>query len=72
MTVKRRRSPPPRRRARAAGESLRDALVVAHPSYPRVMFASEVPEQAAHPALEEAGRRTFGLLVEAITECPRP
>jgi AcrR family transcriptional regulator len=40
-----------------------------HPSYLRVMFGSEVPDKAAHLALQEAGARTFGLLVEAITEC---
>lgn len=44
-------------------------FALAHPSYLRVMFGSEVPDKAAHPALEEAGRRTFGLLVEAVTEC---
>lgn len=33
------------------------------------MFGSEVPDKAAHPALEEAGTRTFGLLVQAIAEC---
>jgi AcrR family transcriptional regulator len=44
-------------------------FAVAHPSYLRVMFGSEVPDKAAHPALEEAATRTFGLLVQAITEC---
>jgi AcrR family transcriptional regulator len=28
----------------------------------------EVPDKAVHPALHEAGGRTFGLLVEATTE----
>lgn len=44
-------------------------FAVAHPSYLRVMFGSEVPDKAVHPALEEAATRTFGLLVQAITEC---
>jgi AcrR family transcriptional regulator len=44
-------------------------FALAHPSYLRVMFGSEVPDKAAHPALEEAGTRTFGLLMQAITEC---
>ena len=58
----------PVERFRALGVSyVRFALV--HPSYLRVMFGSEVPDKAAHPALEEAGRRTFALLVEAIAEC---
>jgi hypothetical protein len=28
--------------------------------------------ESLRDTLGEAGRRTFGLLVEAITECPRP
>jgi AcrR family transcriptional regulator len=44
-------------------------FALAHPSHLRVMFGAEVPDKAAHPALEEAGRRTFGMLVEAISEC---
>jgi AcrR family transcriptional regulator len=58
----------PAERFRALGVGyVRFAL--AHPSYLRVMFGSEVPDKAVHPALEEAGERTFGLLVQAITEC---
>ena len=58
----------PAERFRALGVGyVRFAL--AHPSYLRVMFGSEVPDKAMHPALQEAGGRTFGLLVEAITEC---
>jgi len=44
-------------------------FALAHPSYLRVMFGSEVPDKAEHPALKEAGERTFALLVRAITEC---
>lgn len=44
-------------------------FALAHPSYLRVMFGSEVPDKAEHPALKEAGERTFALLVQAITEC---
>lgn len=44
-------------------------FALAHPSYLRVMFGSEVPDKAAHPGLKEAGERTFALLVQAITEC---
>ena len=43
-------------------------FALAHPSYLRVMFGAEVPDKAMHPGLQEAGGRTFGLLVEAITE----
>jgi AcrR family transcriptional regulator len=57
----------PRQRLRALGIGyVRFAL--AHPSYLRVMFGSEVPDKAAHPALKEAGDRTFALLVQAIAE----
>ena len=44
-------------------------FALAHPSYLRVMFGSEVPDKAEHPALKAAGERTFTLLVQAITEC---
>lgn len=44
-------------------------FALAHPSYLRVMFGSEVPDKAAHPALETAATHTFGLLVQAIAEC---
>jgi AcrR family transcriptional regulator len=44
-------------------------FALAQPSYLRVMFGSEVPDKAEHPALKEAGERTFALLVQAITEC---
>jgi AcrR family transcriptional regulator len=44
-------------------------FALAHPSYLRVMFGSEVPDKAVHPGLKEAGERTFALLVQAITEC---
>jgi AcrR family transcriptional regulator len=44
-------------------------FALAHPSYLRVMFGSEVPDKAAHPTLKEAGERTFQLLVQAIVEC---
>ncbi|HUP35457.1 MAG TPA: TetR/AcrR family transcriptional regulator [Candidatus Limnocylindria bacterium] len=44
-------------------------FALAHPSYLRVMFGSEVPDKAEHPALKAAGERTFALLVQAITEC---
>ena len=44
-------------------------FAMAHPSYLRVMFGSEVPDKAEHPALAAAGDRTFTLLVQAIEEC---
>ena len=44
-------------------------FAVAHPSYLRVMFGSEVSDKAVHPALEAAATHTFDLLVQAITEC---
>lgn len=44
-------------------------FAVAHPSYLRVMFGSEVPDKSVHPGLEESATRTFALLVQAITEC---
>ena len=44
-------------------------FALAHPSYLRVMFGSEVPDKAEHPALKAAGERTFTLLVQAITDC---
>jgi AcrR family transcriptional regulator len=57
----------PRQRLRALGLGyVRFAL--AHPSYLRVMFGSEVPDKAAHPTLKAAGDRTFELLVQTITE----
>lgn len=44
-------------------------FALAHPSYLRVMFGSEVPDKAEHPTLAAAGDRTFTLLVLAIEEC---
>ena len=44
-------------------------FALAHPSYLRVMLGWEVPDKAAHPALKEAGARTFDLLVQAIADC---
>lgn len=44
-------------------------FALAHPSYLRVMFGSEVPDKAVHPGLKEAGERTFAMLVQAITDC---
>ena len=44
-------------------------FALAHPSYLRVMFGSEVPDKAEHPALKAAGERTFTMLVQAIAEC---
>ena len=44
-------------------------FALAHPSYLRVMFGSEVPDKAEHPALKAAGERTFTLLIQAIAEC---
>ena len=44
-------------------------FALAHPSYLRVMFGSEVPDKAEHPSLKAAGERTFTLLVQAIAEC---
>ena len=44
-------------------------FALAHPSYLRVMFGSEVPDKAVHPGLKEAGERTFALLVQAIMDC---
>jgi AcrR family transcriptional regulator len=57
----------PRERLRALGVAyVRFAL--AHPAYLRVMFGSEVPDKGAHPALKEAGDRTFEMLVQGIRE----
>src|SRR5262245_46366279 len=57
----------PRERLRELGVGyVRFAL--AHPSYLRVMFGSEVPDKSIHPALKEAGDRTFDLLVHAIAD----
>lgn len=39
-----------------------------HPSYLRVMFGPEVPEKSAHPALNEAAEKSFGLLVAVIAD----
>ena len=62
------RTPDPAERFRALGIGyVRFAL--AQPSYLRVMFGSEVPDKAEHPALKEAGERTFALLVQAIVDC---
>jgi AcrR family transcriptional regulator len=60
--------------ARNPRERLRDLGVgyvrfaLRHPSYLRVMFGSEVADKAAHPALKEAGDRTFELLVQAVAD----
>lgn len=62
------RSAAPAERFRALGVGYVH-FAVAHPSYLRVMFGSEVPDKAVHPALEAAATHTFGLLVQAITEC---
>jgi AcrR family transcriptional regulator len=57
----------PARRLQALGIGyVRFAL--AHPSYLRVMFGSEVPDKSVHPGLKEAADRTFGFLVQAITD----
>jgi AcrR family transcriptional regulator len=57
----------PRQRLRALGLGyVRFAL--AHPSYLRVMFGSEVPDKTTYPSLKEAGDRTFALLVQTITD----
>lgn len=58
----------PRERLHALGVGYVQ-FALAHPSYLRVMFGSEVPDKAAHPALKEAGARTFDLLVQAIADC---
>lgn len=44
-------------------------FALAHPSYLRVMFGSEVPDKAMHPGLKEAGERTFAMLIQAIADC---
>ena len=62
------RSAAPAERFRALGVGYVH-FAVAHPSYLRVMFGSEVSDKAVHPALEAAATHTFGLLVQAITEC---
>jgi AcrR family transcriptional regulator len=57
----------PRQRLRALGLGyVRFAL--AHPSYLRVMFGSEVPDKTTYPSLKEAADRTFALLVQTITD----
>ena len=58
----------PRERLHALGVGYVQ-FALAHPSYLRVMFGSEVPDKAAHPALKEAGARTFDLLVQTIADC---
>ena len=60
--------PDPRARLHALGIGYVQ-FALAHPSYLRVMFGSEVPDKAAHPGLKEAGARTFDLLVQAIADC---
>ncbi len=61
------RAPGPRERLRDLGIGyVRFALD--HPAYLRVMFGPEVTDKSAHPALKEAGDRTFDLLVQAIAE----
>ncbi|MGA3230311.1 MAG: TetR-like C-terminal domain-containing protein, partial [Candidatus Binatus sp.] len=42
-----------------------------HPSHFRVMFAPEVADKVAYPALAEAAAEAFGLLVDVIAECQR-
>lgn len=41
---------------------------VAHPEYYQVMFGGDT-NKSEHPGLLEAGGRTFGCLLEVITEC---
>ncbi len=43
-------------------------FALAHPSYLRVMFGSEVPDKANYPGLKQAADRTFDLLVQAIAD----
>jgi AcrR family transcriptional regulator len=43
-------------------------FALAHPSYLRVMFGSEVPDKANYPSLKQAADRTFDLLVHAIAD----
>jgi AcrR family transcriptional regulator len=43
----------------------------AHPSRLRVMFGREMADRSAHPALQEAARSTYRLLVDAIADCQR-
>jgi AcrR family transcriptional regulator len=43
-------------------------FALAHPSYLRVMFGSEVPDKANYPSLKQAADRTFDLLVQAIRD----
>ena len=42
-----------------------------HPSHFRVMFAPEVADKLAYPALAKAAAEAFGLLVDVIAECQR-
>lgn len=47
------------------------AFASSHPAHFRVMFAPEVADKLAYPALAEASAETFALLVEVIAECQR-
>ncbi len=47
------------------------AFAATHPSHFRVMFAPEVADRMAYPALATAAAEAFGLLVDAIAECQR-
>ncbi len=42
-----------------------------HPSHFRVMFAPEVADKVAYPALAEAAAEAFGLLVDVIAQCQK-
>jgi AcrR family transcriptional regulator len=60
----------PRRQLQELGVAyVRFAL--AHPSHLRIMFGPEIRDKAAHPSLQAASERAFGLLVAAIVEAQR-
>jgi AcrR family transcriptional regulator len=70
MAEVRERVTDPRRQLQELGIAyVRFALT--HPSHLRIMFGSEIGDKGAHPSLDAAGDRAFGLLVAAISEAQR-
>src|SRR6185503_13482792 len=70
MEAVRARVKDPRRRLPELGVAY-VKFALAHPSHLRIMFGAEVGDKSAHPALEVAGDRAFGLLVGTIAEAQR-
>jgi len=70
MEGMRRRIKDPDRRLREIGVAY-VRFAVAHPAHFRIMFGPEIADKAAHPALKEAAKQAFGLLVSVITDARR-